>query len=171
MASGLESELRAVIVVHRPKRTHHREVIRTFADMLKPIADHQPALAVAAIAGLQRHDRLAIAVTRIGAHDVLLDLGRIEHVLVRRVGNRFAGVFVQLRLHVETLDMTQSAAEKNPDDRFGFGREMGRGQPTLPGARCAKPSLNRREDNAKPVKPMPVSKRKERRVTPGHWEG
>src|SRR5688572_31390100 len=53
MTTGLPGELRAVIIVNRPKRTDHRDIIRAFAEMPKPIAHHEPGFAVLFIAALQ----------------------------------------------------------------------------------------------------------------------
>ena len=120
MAAGLEGELRAVIVVNGPERAHHGEIIRAGADVLEPVADDQSALAVGLVAGLEREDDLAIAVARIAADHVFVL--RLDHGFVRRVGDGFAGVFVQLGLHIKALHVTHAAAEENPDHRLRLGR-------------------------------------------------
>ena len=71
MTAGLPGELRAVVVVNRPERTHHREVVGAAADVLEPVADDESALAVGLVAGLEREDDLAIAVGGVAADDVL----------------------------------------------------------------------------------------------------
>jgi hypothetical protein len=85
VAAGLESELRAVIVVNGPERADHGDVVGALADAGEPVADEQAGLAVGAIAGLQRHDGFAIAVGGIGADDVGVDALGIEDIFVRRV--------------------------------------------------------------------------------------
>ena len=134
VASGLPGELGAVVVVDGPERAHHRQVVRASADVLEPIADHEAGLAVGLVAGLQRHDDLAVAVGRVRADDVFA-LGR-EHAGVRRLGDRFAGVPGELRLHVEAFDVAHAAAEEDPDDRLRPRREMRRTGGRLPRRRC-----------------------------------
>ena len=124
MAARLPGQLRAVIVMNGPERAHHREIVRAFANVFEPIAHDQPALAVSFVAGLQRHDDLAISMRRIGPDDVCVDALWIEHILVRRLVNRLAGVFVQLRFDIKTFDVTDAPAQENPNDRLGLRGEM-----------------------------------------------
>src|SRR5258706_47716 len=78
VTASLERKLRAMIIVEGPERANHREVVGAFADVLEPIADDEAALAVVLVAGLQRHNDLAIAVRRIPADDIRVDLLRRE---------------------------------------------------------------------------------------------
>src|SRR5258706_2124913 len=124
MAARLKGELSTMIVVEGPKGTDHRDVIRAFADAFKPVAHDKSALAVILVAGLERHDDFAIPMRWISADDIGVNLLWIEHRLVRRFVDRFAGVFVQLRFDIEAFKMTDAATKKNPNDRFGPGGKM-----------------------------------------------
>src|SRR6185369_11365369 len=66
----------------------------------------------------------AVSMGGIGANDICVYSLRIEHLFVGRFFNRFAGVFVQLRLDVKALDVADAATEKNPDNRFRLRRRM-----------------------------------------------
>ena len=116
MPARVPCELRAVVVVLGPERAHHGEIIRASADMREPVAHHESALAVVLIAGVERHDDLAVLVRRIAADDVLVCI--LEHAGVRRFLDAFAAISVERGLHIEALHMAQSAAEEDPDDRL-----------------------------------------------------
>src|SRR5262249_25085150 len=60
----------------------------------------------------------------ISSNDVCIDLLGIQHAFVWRFVDRLAGVLIQLRFDVEALQVTDATAKENPNDRFGFGREM-----------------------------------------------
>src|SRR6185436_599741 len=94
MPARLPGELRAVIVMNRPERTHHGDIISAFADMLEPIANDKPALAVGAEVCLQRHDRLAISMRWIAADNILSLV--LQHTGVRRVRDGLARILVEL---------------------------------------------------------------------------
>ena len=94
--AGVELELGAVVVVGSPERADHGEVVGTRADVLPPVADLQPALAVFPEAGVQAHQDLAAAVRRVARDDVF-ELLRVEGVLVGRAVDRLAGVIGSAR--------------------------------------------------------------------------
>jgi hypothetical protein len=120
VAAVLEGELGAVVVVDRPQRADDGDVIGAgLADLLEPIADEQAALTVGLVAGVQRHEQLAIAVGGVGADDVLVDAGGIEDGFERRVIDGLAGILVEGGLDVEGFDVGDAAAEEDPDDGFG----------------------------------------------------
>src|SRR5688572_16388243 len=90
--------------------------------MPKPIAHHEAGFAVLFIAALQRHNRFPISVFGIGADDVL-SLGG-KDMLIGRFLDRLAGVFVQLRLHIEAFEVTHPAAKKDPNHTLGGWMKM-----------------------------------------------
>src|SRR5207244_3256828 len=61
MPAGVPGELSAVVVVIGPQRAHDGDVVRAFADVPPPIRDHEPALTVTAIARVEAHEHVAIA--------------------------------------------------------------------------------------------------------------
>src|SRR3954468_24154827 len=105
MSPGLKCQLRPVIVVESPQGANYCQVVRALADVLKPIPDYQPALAIILESGLQRHDHLAISMGWISPHDVGVDLFRVEHSFVRRILDGLPGVLVQLRFDIEAFEM------------------------------------------------------------------
>src|SRR5690349_7864762 len=124
VTSGLERQLRSMIVIQRPERTNHRQVICTFPDILEPIAHHEAALAVALEPRLQGHDYFAVSVRGIAANDVGIDLFWIQYALVGRLVDRLARVLVQLRLDIKTFQVAHASAKKNPNHRLRFRRKM-----------------------------------------------
>jgi hypothetical protein len=117
MTAGLPGELSAVVVMNGPEGSDDGKVIGTFTDVPKPIANDEAGIAVLFIAALERHDGFAIAVLRIGTNDILAFGG--EDMFIRSLFDRFAGVFVEFGLYVETLEVADAATEKNPDDAPG----------------------------------------------------
>src|SRR6185436_3334881 len=111
-----------MIVVNRPKRTHHRQVIRALPDVPKPIAGNQAGLSVGPVTGLERHDLFAVPMGRIASDDVLAL--RVEDLGERRIGDALSAVLGQGRLHIEAFDVTHSAAKEDPDYRLGPGNKM-----------------------------------------------
>ena len=114
------------------------------------------------------HQQLAVPCDGVDADQVLVDPLRVEKILVRRVVDRLAGVLVQLRLEVEALDVADAAAQEDPDDALG-ARRADAAPTAAPDVHRqlarATPSRNSIAPSARPVKPMPVSARNERRET------
>ena len=123
MPPGVPGELSPVIVVHRPEGADHGQVISARADVRPPVADFQATVSVFLVAGAEGHQNFAAAVGGISRQNVLQSF-RVEGIFIRSVFNAFAGILVQGRLGVEALNMADAAAQKDPDDRFGFGRKM-----------------------------------------------
>src|SRR5439155_584778 len=69
MAAGVPRELSAMVVVIGPKRAYDGDVVRAFADVPPPVGDHEARLAVLAIASVEAHECVAIAVRRIAGDD------------------------------------------------------------------------------------------------------
>ena len=122
MATGLERELCAVVVVQRPERAHHSEVVGAGADIREPVAHLQPALPVLLVAGLERHDGLAVAVGGVAPHNIGIDPLGVQYGLVRGFFYGLARVLVELRLDIEALKVADPAAEEDPDHRLGLRR-------------------------------------------------
>jgi len=120
--AGVVLEHRPVIVMRSPERTDDRDIVRMGAGMPPPIADEQAALTVARHAGGQPHEDAAIAVTGIAADDV--GPLTLHGVGIGSIGDIAAMVAIQLQLGVEALEMADAAAHEQPDDVFGFWREM-----------------------------------------------
>ena len=59
MPAGVELQLGAVVVVGRPHRADHRDIVDAGAQVRPPVADLDPGLAALAIADLKRIERLA----------------------------------------------------------------------------------------------------------------
>ena len=124
MPAGVPGELRAVVVVDGPQRADDGEVVGARADVLPPVADLQAALAVLLVAGVAAPmstlrlpcDGLTptTSLSFSGSRTSLYGVSSID----------LAGVLVQLRLDVEALDVADAAAEEDPDDRLGLGREV-----------------------------------------------
>ena len=70
--AGVKLQLGAVVVVDGPERPHDGEIVGAHADVTEPVAHHQAASAVGLVAGLQRHDDLAVAVGRVAAEHVFV---------------------------------------------------------------------------------------------------
>src|SRR5439155_8435504 len=97
--AGVELELRPVVVVAGPERADHGEVVGARADVLPPVGDLEAALAVAAEAGAEAHEDLAVAVLGVAGDDTTAVAG--EGTLVGRVGETLAGVLGEFGLGVE----------------------------------------------------------------------
>ena len=70
--AGVQLELGPVVVVGRPQRADHGDVVGARADVLPPVADRQAALAVAAGSRCSGPSaRLPAAVARVAGDDVL----------------------------------------------------------------------------------------------------
>jgi hypothetical protein len=93
--------------------------------VLEPVADDKATLAVSLVAGLQRHDRLAIAMRRVAADDVFFDLLRVEHVLIRRLVDRLAGILVQLGFDIEASTWLTPPQRKIQITDFALGVKWG----------------------------------------------
>ena len=122
--AGVELELGAMVVVRSPERADDRDVVGTRADVLPPVADLEPALAVFPEAGVQTHQDSATSMRRV-ARDNVFQLLRVEGVLVGCRVDRLARESSQLGLGVEALDVADATTEKDPDDGFGLGRGCG----------------------------------------------
>ena len=120
----VELKLGTVVVVGSPERADDRDVVGTRADVLPPVANLQPALAIFLEARVQAHQDLAAAVHRVG-RDNVFQLLRVQDVFVGRAVDRLARESIQLGLGVEALDVADAPAEKDPDDRLGPGHERG----------------------------------------------
>src|SRR5262249_41156040 len=107
-------QLRPVVVVRGPQRTHHGDVIGTRPDVFPPVGHHQPAFAVLLVAGFEAHQHFAPAVRGVGG-DHVLDARVGEDALVGGGIDGLAGVPVQFGLHVEALDVADAAAQEDPD--------------------------------------------------------
>ena len=113
-----------MVVIQCPERADHSEIVRAFADAFEPIPDDQAAFPIRLVACLERHDDLAVSMRWIPADNIGVYFLWIEHRFVGCIVDRFASVLVQLRLDVKAFEMADPATKKNPDDRFGFWREM-----------------------------------------------
>ena len=134
MPSRMELKLRPVVVVGRPHGTDEAEVVGHGAQVRPPVAHLQPALAKLPIAHLQRIE-LRMHLVQTGDHlaQVLLEIGRLEHVAIGRFVVGLVRVLVERRLRVEALHLAHAADEKNPDDALRLGRSAGkRGEPLRP---------------------------------------
>ena len=123
MAAGQKLHLGAVVVVGRVHRADDGDVVDTPAQVRPPVADLNAALPARFEADLERVDPGLLLVDDV-IRDLLahvLDVGRVEDGLVRRLGDRLAGVLVQLGLGVKALEMTDPAAHHQPDHSFGPG--------------------------------------------------
>ena len=90
--------------------------------MWEPVTHHQAALTVRLVASLERHDDLAVSMIGIAPDDVFF--GGFEHTGKRRFIDGLSGVGIERGFDIETLHMTQAAAEKDPDNRLGLGWKM-----------------------------------------------
>ena len=121
MAAGQKLHLGAVVVVGRVHRADDGDVVDTPAQVRPPVADLDAALPARFETDLERVDLGLLlvddVVRNLLAH--VLDVGRVQDGLVRRLGDRLAGVLVQLGLGVEALEMTDPAAHHQPDHALG----------------------------------------------------
>ncbi len=165
MATGVELELCAMVVVRRPHRTDDGEVVHALANVRPPVADLDPAPAPLRVSHLERVNlRLDLVLARDELAQVLLQEGRVDDLLVRRLVERLAGVLVQCRLGVEALDVARPADHEQPDDVLGLRREVRLAVGQVPRwRRRATPSRWSIAPSASPVKPMPRSARNARR--------
>ena len=119
-----------------------------------PVADLDAALPARLEADLERVDPGLLLVDDV-VRDLLadvLDERRVQDRLVRRLRDRLAGVFVQLRLGVEALEMADTAAHHEPDHALGpglswarVGRRRSRPGAWPPGSSRRNPSPRRTE--------------------------
>jgi hypothetical protein len=128
VAAGVELQDGAVVVVGGPGGADQRHFVHLVADVGEPVGDEDAVFAAGLIAGLHGIEReLDLVLTGDEGLEVFLDEGVRQGVAVRRFRKLLAGVFVELRLGVERFDVGDAAEHEEPDDAFGFGREVGLG--------------------------------------------
>ena len=160
--AGVELELRAVIVVGGPHRADDGQVVGAVAEVRPPVADLEAALAALLKADLHAEQLVAdVAVVRRSARRsrrFFLTNGESSTSLVRRFGDRLAGVFVELRLGIEALHVAHAADHEDPDHALGLGSKCRQTAGHSRDARAAR-SPSSMSPSARPVKPMPTSAR------------
>src|SRR5262245_40598575 len=96
----------------RIERVNDAQVVSTRGHVGQPVANPEPSFAVLSPLALAGHDRR-----------VLLAHGQ-NHRL-ERSWERLARELFQFRLWIERIDVAGATFQKNEDDAFGFGREVG----------------------------------------------
>ena len=99
IAAGVKLKLSAVVDVVGPHRADDGQIVDATADVRPPIADLDAALAAFAEADLHRV-QLGENLSLVGSSraDVLVEEFLVQDAVKRRLGDRFAGVFVECRL-------------------------------------------------------------------------
>src|SRR5438034_9297731 len=106
MPPGVELKLRRVVVIGGPDRTDQRNTVDHFAQMRPPVGNLDSAGAAFPEPYLHWEDRgHQLAVPGDELTHVLGGERRLQHVSVWSLGDGLAGVFVQLRLGIEGLDV------------------------------------------------------------------
>ena len=166
----MELELRAVVVVGGPHRAHDRDVVDTITHVGPPIAHFDAALGALAVADLHGVELRPHVSARYDLLDVPANQRRGEGVFVGRFGDALAAVLVDGGLGVKAFDVADTADHEDPDDAFGFGLEVrlavGAGPRFARWCSPRRPSRWSMAPRTRPVRPMPVSARKVRRLTP-----
>ncbi len=111
MPAGMELKLGAVVIVGRPHRADHGDVVNAVADVGPPIADGNAGLTTLAVADLERIHLLADVAIGIVRHDDanVAGQGIGQGVAVRGLGDGPAVQTVQLRLGIEAFHVAGAA--------------------------------------------------------------
>ena len=125
VASGVKLRLSSMIAVCGPEGSNEGQFVSVLGDMREPIADFHTALAMLLEADLERIKCVALIAIGVGNDKPfegeffgILDAGK------RCFGDGLPRVLRQHRFWVETFHVTDAAIHEQPNDIFGFGREM-----------------------------------------------
>jgi hypothetical protein len=125
MPAGVELQLRSMVVVSRPHRADHGDVVDTTSNVGPPVAYLDAALSPLAMADLHRKQGAPWVVQALDElAEVLFQKRRIKDVLVGRLLVGLAGVEIQRGLGIKALKMARPTDHEQPDHVLRPGREM-----------------------------------------------